>query len=43
MPGCAYNNIYRDKDRRLFPSAAPLQTSPVAAADGKKRLPIFGS
>jgi hypothetical protein len=51
MPGCSYNNLYRDKDPRFFPKAQPISPAPVRIEreastkvdDGKKRLPIHES
>ncbi|MCP4448225.1 MAG: radical SAM protein, partial [Myxococcales bacterium] len=39
MPGCAYNNIYRQKDVRLFPDA--MLAVDDAVSGGSKRLPIL--
>ncbi len=40
MPGCSYNNIYRQKDERFFPQATPVSPTPVRL-DGKRGLPIL--
>jgi uncharacterized radical SAM superfamily Fe-S cluster-containing enzyme len=29
MPGCSYNNLYRHKDKRMFPNAEPVIPAPV--------------
>ncbi len=40
MPGCSYNNLYRHKDERFFPEAAPVHP-PVVRIDGKRGLPVL--
>ena len=37
MPGCSYNNIYRQKDPRFFPLAEPVSPAPVRFAEGEGR------
>lgn len=39
MPGCSYNNLYRHKDKRFFPSAEPLSPQPVPLGAGDPPTP----
>jgi uncharacterized radical SAM superfamily Fe-S cluster-containing enzyme len=41
MPGCSYNNLYRQKDTRFFPRAEPVSPEPVRLDDGHRRLPVI--
>ena len=41
MPGCSYNNLYRQKDKRFFPNAPDVSPAPVpVGGEGKRRLPV---
>jgi len=40
MPGCSYNNLYRQYDTRFFPNAKPNRPDPVPVT-GRRELPIL--
>ena len=35
MPGCSYNNLYREKDQRFFPLAEPISPAPRPLCRGR--------
>jgi uncharacterized radical SAM superfamily Fe-S cluster-containing enzyme len=43
MPGCSYNNLYRQFDNRFFPAATLDRPAPVpVATPGRRGLPVLG-
>ena len=41
MPGCSYNNLYRQYDARFLPGAQPTRSEPVRTG-GRLQLPVIG-